>query len=304
MEGIRKGESITTGVLRKKNFGYLLVSVDELVKENVSFSRIYSVKDNTFGSLDVDWLACSATVCSIPDERLFAVAQKSGLIQVLGGGEKKIENLSEAQKGFKRKPGLMREIRCIAGGRAYAVGTGRQAYRREAAGVWQCIDEWSQIDSKKLVDYSFESIDGFSEEEIYTVGWEGEIWLYNGKKWSQINSPTNLTLHKVKCAEDGFVYIGGKNGMLIRGRKKKWEVVKHERTEEDIWGLEWFDGKLYASTVSLLYHLDGDKLELANYGEAGTPGTCYHLSVADGVMWSIGAHDVMEFDGKMWKRIL
>lgn len=304
MKNIRAGESITTGVVIDKGWGYILTTVDKLVQENVPFSRIYSIDQGELGSMDVEWLACSIALCHVPDRCLLTVAQKGGHVQFMGGGKEILENISSIQKKFKRKPGLMREIRCIAGGRAYAVGTGRQAYRREAAGVWQCIDKWSQDDSMELLDYSFESIDGFSEEEIYTVGWEGEIWSYNGKKWTKINSPTNLSLHKVKCAGDGMVYIGGKNGMLIRGRKNKWEVVKHEKTEEDIWGLEWFDGKLYASTVSLLYYLDGDSLNLVDYGEAGIPGTCYHLSIAEGVMWSIGAHNVVEFDGKTWKQIL
>jgi hypothetical protein len=301
---LKKGESITTGVVRTSDLGYLLASVDELVAENVPFSRLYSVRGGKLGSMDVDWLACSATVCRIPEERLLVIAQKGGHILRTGGGARALESLSDAQKGSKRKPGLMREIRTIAAGRAYAVGTGRQAYRRETDGVWKCIDAWSQLDSRELVDYSFESIDGFSEKEIYTVGWKGEIWHYNGVKWTQVTSPTNLALHKVKCAGDGMAYIGGKGGVLIRGRERKWEIIDHEKTEEDIWGMEWFNEKLYASTLDLIYTLDGDDLEEVEYGEAEIPDTCYHLSSADGIMWSVGAHDVLQFDGKEWTRIV
>ena len=183
-------------MVRKKELGYLLATVDELVTENVSFSRVYSVKGGKLGSMDVDWLACSATVCRVPEERVLVMAQKGGAILVSGGGERKVEDLSEARKGFKRKPGLMREIRAVAGRHAYAVGTGRQVYRRKAPGEWKCIDAWSQVDSKELLDYSFESIDGFSDNEIYAVGWEGEIWSYDGKKWTRLGSPTNLTDRK------------------------------------------------------------------------------------------------------------
>lgn len=301
---LKAGESITTGVVRNKTLGYVLASVDELAAENVAFSRIYSIKDGKLGSVDVDWLACSSTVCKIPEERLVAIAQRGGTVFILGGGGRKLESISDSQKGFKRKPGLMREVRAIAGGRAYAVGTGRQVYRRDDAGVWKCIDAWSGLDSKELVNYSFESIDGFSEDDIYAVGWRGEIWHYDGKKWTQIGSPTNLTLHKVLCAGDGTVYIAGKAGLLITGRENRWEPIKHEKTEEDIWGLEWFNGKIYASTVDLVYCLEDGELNEINYGDAEIPTTCYHLSAADGILWSIGAHDVVQFDGRKWTRIV
>jgi hypothetical protein len=290
--------------VRYHDLCYLLVTVNELVHENVPFSRIYGIDRDQTGSIDVDWIACSSTVCYLPNERFLAIAQRGGQVLRIGGGEAEFETFIDCQKGFKRKPGIMREVRCISGGRAYAVGTGRQVYRRDSAGVWKCIDKWSQIESKKLVNYSFESIDGFSDEDIYTVGWNGEIWHYNGRKWQQIDSPTNLSLHKVKCADDGMVYISGKEGILICGREKHWDIIQQFLTREDIWGLECFGGKLYASTLNLVYYFEGNDLKLVDYGEADIPNSCYHLSAADGIMWSIGEKDVMEFNGKAWKRII
>ena len=301
---LEKEERITTGTTRYKDLKYLLVTIDELVRENVPFSRIYTLDGDETGSIDVDWMACSATVCYAPEERFIALAQCGGQILRIGGGETEFESLADCQKGFKRKPGLMREVRCIAGGRAYAVGIGRQVYRRDSAGVWKCIDEWSQVDSKKLVDYSFESIDGFSDEDIYTAGWRGEIWHYNGKKWQQIDSPTSLSLHKVKCAPDGIVYISGKDGILIKGRDKCWEILQQAGTHEDIWGLEWFDGRLYASTLNQVYYIKDNDLKLVDFGESDIPNSCYHLSAADGIMWSIGENSVAEFNGKKWQQIV
>lgn len=296
-------ESITTGVLRYKDLAYLLTSVNELVAAHVPFSRIYGVDQGKWGSVDVDWLACSATVCHKPNERFLALSQKGSEVYRLGGGESELESFKNAQKGFVRKPGIMREINEIANGYAYAVGTGRQVYRRESENNWICIDQWSHIDSKELTRYSFESIDGFSDMDIYTVGWEGEVWHFNGKVWRQIESLTNLTLHKVKCI-DGVVYIVGKGGVILRGRDDSWEYINQSQVTSDIWDIEFYNNKLYLSTIYSLYLLEGEELRLVDFGDIDIPFSCYHLSVADGLLWSIGSEDVLQYDGKSWSRII
>ncbi|KAB8198840.1 hypothetical protein FKV24_000050 [Lysobacter maris] len=154
-----------------------------------------------------------------------------------------------------------------------------------------------------MLERSFESVDGYSSREIYTVGWEGEIWRFDGSQWQPARSLTDLALHKVVCAPDGTVYAAGSEGVVIAGRGNQWRLVEHGVTEEDIWGLAWFGGALYLSTMQMLYRLDRERLVAVDFGDCDMPSTCHHLSAADGVLWSIGAQDVMQFDGSEWSRI-
>jgi hypothetical protein len=52
-----------------------------------------------------------------------------------------------------------------------------------------------------------------------------------------------------------------------------------------------------------VYRLDKNALNSVDFG-ADAPKSCYQLSVAKGVMWSIGELGIMSFDGKGWARIV
>ncbi len=302
MEKYFDGFSIFTGVVRYKDLSYLLATMDSLVEEEVPHTRIYELDRERWGGEDLDWIAISATVCYQPEERFIAIGTL-GRVKVFGGGQIVDEGAIEDGSYSPKTRGPLREVRGIAGGRAYAVGTCRQAYRRDKPDNWVCIDKTAQIYNGDITDTCFESIDGFNENDIYSVGWEGEIWHFNGNNWSQIDSPTNLTLFKVRCCSDGYVYACGQMGMLLRGRDTDWEIIEHEETEDSLRGMEWFQNKLYLSSSKNVYELNSDNLLKVNYG-SDLPSTCYHLSAREGIMWSIGAKDVMQFDGKNWTRVL
>lgn len=296
------GLSISTGVVRYSDLSYLIATHDAATSEGYIDSILITLDGGNWGAGTVPWLACSGTVCHVPAER-YVVLGTDGSVRTSGGGVIKEEAPIASCTVDPKKRGPLREIRGIAKGRAYAVGTCRQAYVRDGEDQWRCIDQSAQGGDTPITDTSFESIDGFSEQEIYTVGWEGEIWKYDGSVFTQQNSPTNLALYKVRCAPDGFAYACGQLGTLLRGRNDRWEVIDHESTREDLWGMEYFDGQLYVSSTHFVYRLEGDTLKPVDFGD-DAPRTCYHLSAADGIMWSIGPKDVMEFDGSNWKRCL
>lgn len=302
MQKYFNGYSVFTGVVRYGDLSYLLATYDDDVKDEIPHTRIYTLDAGKWGGEDLDWSAISASVCYSPEERFITISPL-GRVHILGGGEN-MEEPSIKDKNFTpKKRGPLREVRGIAAGRAYAVGTCRQAYRRDAPGKWVCIDQGAQASAKDNVETCFESIDGFSETDIYTVGWEGEIWHYDGKKWKEIDSPTNLTLFNVKCGTDGNIYACGQMGTLLRGRGEEWSSIEHDATEDNLRDLEWYDGSLYVSSMKNIFKLVDNQLHKVELGK-DVPSTCHHLNARDGIMWSIGAKDVMSFDGKKWTRIV
>jgi cellulase/cellobiase CelA1 len=212
---------------------------------------------------------------------------------------------AKGSKGPKDR-GPLRGVRRI-GSHIYVVGMDRQAYRREGPKHWQSVGppSWRQRGRQPpgAADVKgFEAVDGFSESDIYAVGWDGEIWNYDDRKWQPLPSPAKEVLVDVCCAGDGMVYACGREGLLVRGRARSWEVIKLRGMTQDIWSLAWFNGRLYLSTMSRVFTLEGKALAAVGFG-SDTPKTCHRLSVGDGVLWSIGAKDVFTFDGTKWTRI-
>lgn len=294
--------NILTGVVRYHDLAYLLTTQQDLSSEKIPNTIYIEIDQSDLGSDILNWNACSIAVCKIPLEQAILLGE-TGYISVYGSKHEEHElSIFSSLKQPSRGP--MREIRGIAKGYAYAVGTHRQAYKRINANQWICIDQTAQDNSIDMTEKSFESIDGFSEEDIYTVGWDGEIWHFDGNTWTQKDSPTNLALYKVKCAEDGFVYACGQVGTLLKGRDNQWEIIEQDITSEDFWGVEYFNQKAYFSTLTGIYEFHSNSLKKVNYGETLPPFSCYHLSAADGILWSIGARNVYEFDGQQWTILL
>lgn len=186
---------------------------------------------------------------------------------------------------------------CEIAGMAYVVGINGTVLRMEGIKKWTCIDQGLPL------DFEIQCIHGFSANDIYAVGYYGQVWRYDGKKWHRIDVPTNVHLEAVKCAGDGQVYIGARNRILLRGRNEQWEIIGESVSGEDIWGIDWFGGSIYVSTFQNFYHIMQDKLEPVDFG-VDKPKTTYRISTAPSIMWSIGEKDVMSFDGKAWRRIV
>lgn len=301
MDEMFAGYTVTNGVVRAHDLAYLLGSETEPEDGATPRSRVFvHDRGQWLEPVDLEWNVRSCTVCRHPAERMLSISEQ-GYVLALGGGQVAVE--PRIAPG-DQTPGPLTEVRAIAGDTVVAVGTLRQAFLREQPGQWLRIDQSCRASGPGAADHAFLSVDGFSPTDIYAAGWEGEVWHYDGQTWTAQEIPTNLAFYRLCCAGDGLVYAVGQRGLILRGSRDRWEILQQESTQEDLWGCEWFQDRLFVATTHALYELDKNDLVPVEYSEQRIPATCYALSAADGIMWSIGTHDVMQLDKNGWSRII
>ena len=214
----------------------------------------------------------------------------------------------------------IKSIRTIAG-KAYIVGAWHTVFRRDGVDNWKCIlgnnPKEIELWQEQNLNLGFNDIGGFSENDIYACGGRGDLWHFNGKKWKELDIPTNLKLISLCCANDGKVYIGCKNGVLIQGRDDSWEVVKSQ-ADKDILDMVWYKGKLYlACGMYGLYIYENETIksasgvstlhEMLEYEEGVldkdvmTPASLHSLSTDGEILLLAGTDKVIAYNGKSWK---
>ena len=287
------------GAVRYSDLLYLALQEDAVDPNTEPHFFPVTFDRGSLGSdMKIPWTPVGLTVCMKPLEQMICVGE-DGEAFSLGSGSVAFESIHAHGLSPLDRGGPLRNVGTV-GGCAYAVGMRRQVYQRKDVDGWHPIDEAIYSNSQEVV--GFESIDGFSDNEIYTVGWEGEIWCRRDDKWQKMDSPTNLILTDVCCGGDGIVYICGQLGTLLKGDGEAWTVIDTGITE-NIWSIAWYGDRLYMATFSGLFALVDDRVERVVFGD-DKPLTFYHLSAADGLLCSFGGKDVMTFDGNAWTRVV
>jgi len=286
-----KTHSFTGGAARQFDTSYFSITQDNLSENEVQHTIFIGIVNKQWYQLShVNWNSVGIVFITKPSELALSISENGQLWTYVSG--------KENDETFGYTPRLLRNI-AIIGGEAYACGMDREVYRRIDQGQWKAMHAIKPTKSGFL---GFEAIDGFTSKDIYAVGWEGEIWRFNGGKWFNCDSPVNLILTGVLCASGGSVYICGQEGLLLKGCKDTWEVVSIEGVTQDFWDVIEFKYKIYIATKSDVYELDNDKLTLVKV-KSNSINSAGRFSVKDGVLWSIGEKDVFSFDGTDWVRL-
>lgn len=260
--------------------------------QNMSQTLVFEVADNAVARYQLlDWIAHAA--CPIPHAAAALVVEDRGRLLVVRPG-----SMDEEQVQFADRPTpaiVLRGLRVIQE-EIFAVGMSGLVLRRRGDALWDCLAPPTRGKP------GLEAIDGFSLDEIYAVGWKGALLELQPSAMIPQTAPTSVILTDVACAGDGQVYACGQNGVLLRGRHKRWAVICEGATDENLWSVAWFKNRLYVATILSLYTVEDDALVPVRFGE-DPPTSCYRLTIAHGYLWSVGREDILRFDGENWLRI-
>jgi hypothetical protein len=188
----------------------------------------------------------------------------------------------------------------------YACGMGRHVLKRTGPGFWDEIGPgMNNKDEGQVV--GFEDIDGFSVDDMYAVGWVGEIWRRDKGKWKRLDSPVTKNLNAVCCAPDGKVYVVGDGGVMLRGSLNTWDVLNTDSVAGlNLMDVAFFGDTVYTVTDFQIFKLQGDTLvpEDAFKEEGVVPSTCLHLLAAPDGIVSLGTKDLFRLVNGLWEQVV
>ncbi len=278
--------------------------IDELVEAGETDSYILKWKRSEYKwkeVCDLEWSATCLCVHSDQTDQVFSTGPLGRVVIHDGNGSRE-EDIDNSSQGTSLH-GDIRDLQFI-GNHLYTTGMGRQVYRREGDDNWvrRDIDVLQTPSTTKVT--GFNSIDGLNEDDIYAVGFYGEIWRYHNESWSQLESPTNVILNKIKVIRDDLVYACGQKGVLLVGNANGWGVSENDLIKDQIWDMEWFQDTLYLTTDTAIYRFFPDyTFELVDIN-LGCKITCGSLHAKNGLMVATGRkHIVWTEDGLIWHDI-
>ena len=193
------------------------------------------------------------------------------------------------------------------GQNVYTVGGPRRMYRRGGVGQW--IDVTANLALPKDVDkpgkglsYLWQDATGFSEQDIYVAGGDGDVWHFDGKKFTQCSFPSNELLFNVCCASDGNVYVGGNMGSIYVGREHKWKKLADGSFSVRWKDIAFFAGRLWCGSDYGLWELKDGKLVRADVpADVQLVSGAIDISPDGKLMLTAGPDGAALFDGQRWE---
>jgi hypothetical protein len=301
------------------------------------FTRLLRLRSGEWTTLDIP--QHTESMCQFRDPAgnvsLYVMSREGDLLNVESGVASKVEDVT--LRGSQHQLGFLNKLRQV-GATLYAVGAGGQAYRREANGGWRVLDrallDGPRADSEWILEFArnpalledpgqhsqllarldreraklFWALAGEAEDAIYVCGerTDGLLYLWNGVEATACALPASGSLRDILIAPDGAVWICGRDGLVLRGRGRNFNVVLDLGHEPRFASLAWFEDRLYLGSSSgphALYVLNNGEAAVVRTGLSPEPEDAHTIEAVDGVLWIVGMKELVRFDGRRWDRI-
>jgi len=197
------------------------------------------------------------------------------------------------------------------GNSIYTVGWPRRICLRKGSGSWALVDNGMPLpkrlystDEQDVVNavsgYTLRDLAGFSETDMYAVGDDGEIWQWDGSRWTRCAFPTNERLSAVACG-DGTVYVTTQRGSVWAGRGNAWKLLVDEERSVAFRDCAWFANKLWCGSDYGVWALEGGELSRkALPDEVFLVSGRLEVSPDEKHLLTAGAAGAAMFDGSSW----
>ena len=247
----------------------------------------------------------------------YAITPKGEYVVLMSNGE--VHVLSKPAHPEKNIPAIPPMIdggpffaKTLSNGKIYTVSYNRIVMRRDAPDKWThlsaglpSVKESIKESEKTNRSIGFFTIDDFSENDIYAGGGDGDLWHWNGKKWTMIDIPFNSYIDHIICGDDGQVYISTNDGIII-GNNNTWEFADiSDELDIIVETMVWYKDRLYIATATQLYQIKDNHFSLSKLdGHKNRPYYWRTLAVGAGVMVAGYLDSVVVYDGKELTKIL
>jgi hypothetical protein len=215
-----------------------------------------------------------------------------------------------------RTVGPLRGARYVHGA-VFAYGMGREVYKRTVDGRWlpaedgfppkPASDDLTEVIRSNIRRLGgINAVDGPSAQDLYAVGFRGEIYHSEGSRWASVATPTNVILYDMAVTPAGEVFVSGQRGTILRIGPSSAEFVQYEGPQNvDLLKLCWFEGALFFADGNAARVLRDGALTLLDLGMTDGIPPSSSLHAHDGVLLSVGGKEIYKTtDGRRWVPIL
>jgi hypothetical protein len=288
------------GWLHSRDVIYLYATTTAANEANKFSSIVFRWMRGEWGLWHVPTRLCSIFTVGEKERRIIYCIGIDGAFEISSGNHVQAGVLDNSDGG----PTKLRNILCAKPMDDYilAAGISRMVYRCETGtDRWTRFDEGMRVPRSSTEVAGFKSIDGDGQGRYVGVGFYGEIWVFDRKQWRQVSSPTNIKLEAVRWTDEGELLVVGGAGVLLQGFPDSLKVIDHGETNDTFWSIEAFNGSWYIATrAGTIWRWNGSALSEVELPANISTGW---LHAADGALLSVGAHDVVVFDGGTWTAI-